>query len=213
MDEFDLVHRRIEYTAGHLDLGDLDPDPIRQLTSWLANAIHAGIREPYAMTLATADAAGKPSARVVLVRGIDERGLIFYTDLESRKGRDLAANPRAVLVAHWEALERQVIATGPVERIPADEAAAYFVGRPLRSRITAWASRQGEVIADRSVLESRIAELERRHPVDVPMPPYWGGFRMVPRTIEFWQGRRDRMHDRFLFEREGEAWRVSRLSP
>ena len=214
-----LAARRFDYTRGTLDLADLDPDPIRQFQAWLDEAAAAGIREPNAMTLATADAAGEPSARVVLLRGVDDGGFTWYTNRESRKGRDLAENPRAALVFHWDALERQVRVAGPVAPISDAESAVYFAGRPRKSRLAAWASPQGRPIADREVLEASMAGLDRELGDDVPLPPFWGGYRLRPTMLEFWQGRRSRLHDRFAYVRgeDGPAsrggWRVERLAP
>jgi len=193
---------------------DLDPDPIRQFEAWFAAAREAGIREPEAMTLATATPDGRPSARMVLLKGYGPEGFTLYTNTESRKGRELAANPRAALVAYWEALGRQVRVEGPVERVPPEESAAYFRSRPLGSRLGAWASRQSEVIAGREEIERRLAEVEARFGADEPpLPPWWGGYRVRPEVVEFWQHRESRLHDRLRYRREGGAWVIERLSP
>ena len=190
-------------------------DPIRQFAAWLDDAVAAGLVLPYAMAVATASPQGEPSVRMLLLRGFDERGFVFFTNHESRKGRDLAANPRAALVFHWDVLERQVRISGGVERVSRDEAAEYFATRPLGSRIAAWASRQGEVIESREQLERAYAELEDRYADgDAPLPPYWGGYRVVPDVIEFWEARPNRLHDRRLHVRRPDgAWEVRLLAP
>ncbi len=209
----DPVARRVDYGRGSLDEGDLDPDPIRQFAAWLAAAAAAGIREPNAMTLATASAAGAPSARIVLLRGVDARGFTWYTNRESLKGRDLAANPRAALVFHWETLERQVRVTGSVSTIDAAESAEYFSARPRKSQLAAWASAQGQPLMKREELVAATERIAARYPADVPLPPFWGGYRLRPQMLEFWQGRRSRMHDRLSYLREHDGWRIVRLAP
>ncbi len=209
----DILQRRPHGPEQPLERADLEPDPVIQLRAWLAAAAAAGTREPNAMTLATADADGVPSARVVLLRGLDERGLTWYTNRTSLKGRDLAANPRAALVFHWERLQRQVRVSGAVAVIPDAESAAYFAGRPRRSQLSAWASPQGRPIADRAELEAATQRIAEHHPETVPLPPFWGGYRLEPVMFEFWQGRRDRMHDRFSYLRQGRGWKIERLAP
>jgi pyridoxamine 5'-phosphate oxidase len=209
----DTVGGRFDYERGVLELADLDSDPIVQFERWLEEAAAAGVREPNAMTLATADAAGTPSARVVLLRGVDVRGFTWYTNRDSLKGRDLAANPVAALVFHWEQLERQVRASGPVSVIEEEESAAYFAGRPRKSQLSAWASPQGRPLEDRAQLEAATERVSERFPEQVPLPPFWGGYRLEPQMIEFWQGRRSRMHDRLAYLRADGAWRVERLAP
>ncbi len=209
-----LGNLRREYSHAALDTETLDPDPIGQFRRWFADAERAELVEPNAMTLATADAAGRPSARVVLLKNIDERGLTFFTDYRSRKARELAANPRAALAFLWKELERQVRVTGIVETIGRDESAAYFRTRPRGSRIGAWASAQSAVLADRADLEREVARLNAQFPDDgIPLPPHWGGYRVVPDEFEFWQGRENRLHDRFRYARSDERWRIERLSP
>lgn len=196
-----------------LDLADVDRDPIAQFAAWHRAAAEAGVREPDAMTLATTDGAGEPSARIVLARSVDARGFTWHTNRTSLKGRDLAANPRAAIVFHWEVHERQVRAAGPVEPLDEAESAAYFARRSRRSQLSAWASEQGRVLRDRGELEAEVARLEVEYPDEVPLPPFWGGYRLRPEWIEFWQGRRDRMHDRLTYLRESDGWRIERLAP
>jgi pyridoxamine 5'-phosphate oxidase len=193
---------------------DLDPDPFRQFDVWFRAAREAGVREPEAMTLATATPDGLPSARMVLLKGYGPQGFDLYSNTESRKGRELAANPRAALVVYWEALGRQVRVEGTVERLSVEEAEAYFRSRPLGSRLGAWASRQSEVIAGREEIERRLAEMEERFAAgEPPLPPWWGGYRVRPEVIEFWQHRESRLHDRLRYRREDGFWVVERLSP
>jgi pyridoxamine 5'-phosphate oxidase len=189
-------------------------DPIAQIQRWLDDATAAGEAEPTAMTLATASADGAPSARMVLLRGLDERGLAFYTNRNSAKGRDLAANPRAALVLHWNATGHQVRVTGGVEQVSDEESEAYWRNRPLGSRVSAVVSPQSEVIHDRESLERAAADLAAAHPDgDVPRPDWWGGYRVVPDVIEFWTHRENRLHDRVRYTRDGETWREELLAP
>ncbi|KEF33430.1 pyridoxamine 5'-phosphate oxidase [Deinococcus sp. RL] len=212
----DLTGLRLSYTRAELRRADLNPDPLLQFRGWLEEAIAAGLREPYALSLATADAGGRPSVRTVLLRGADERGLTFYTNYDSHKGRDLAANPQAEVLFHWAEHERQVRAYGRVERVSEAESTAYFHARPYLSQLAAHASNpQSAPIENREALEARFAELQARYPqgTPVPKPDSWGGYRVVVAEWEFWQGRRNRMHDRFRYAREGQGWRVERLMP
>ena len=209
----DIVRRRPHAPEQPLAREDLAADPVAQLRAWLEAALAAGTREPNAMVLATADADGVPSARVVLLRGLDEAGLSWYTNRESLKGRDLVANPHAAVVFHWEVMQRQVRVTGTVDTVPEAEAAAYFAERPRKSQLSAWASPQGQALSDRAELEAATRAIDARFPDAVPIPPYWGGYRLTPSMFEFWQGRRDRMHDRFSYLREGSHWRIGRLAP
>lgn len=212
----DLSSLRLAYTRAELRRADLDPDPLRQFQGWLGEALQAGLREPYALSLATADASGRPSVRTVLLRGADERGLTFYTNYESHKGHDLAQNPQAELLFFWADLERQVRAYGPVERVSEEESTAYFHARPRESQIAAHASDpQSAPIANRAALEARLAALQAQYPegTPVPRPDFWGGYRVRVLEWEFWQGRENRMHDRFRYTRTGEGWRIERLMP
>jgi pyridoxamine 5'-phosphate oxidase len=190
-------------------------EPLEQFRRWFEEAQAAGLELPEAMTLATAAADGSPSARMVLLKGVDERGLLFFTNYESRKGRELFENPRAALVFHWPlSPRRQVLVSGRVEKLGDDESAEYFRTRPRGSRLAALASRQSTVIPSRETLEQAFAGLEREHPGDdVPRPPWWGGFVLRPDTVEFWQNRPDRLHDRLRYRREGLTWVLERLSP
>ena len=210
----DLAQLRSEYRRASLDASGLDPDPIAQFAGWLDEAIRAEVPEPTAMTLATADAGGRPAARIVLLKGVDARGFVFYTHYDSAKGRDLAGNPRAALVWFWAALERQVRVEGTVETAEPELSDAYFASRPRRSRISAAASPQSAEVPDRAWLIARVAEVENAFPGDtVPRPERWGGYRVVPAAIEFWQGRESRLHDRIRYTRQGERWTLARLAP
>jgi pyridoxamine 5'-phosphate oxidase len=210
------THARKEYEQATLDETTVAPDPIRQFSAWYDEAVAAGVPEPEAMTLATATPAGRPSARVVLLRGFDAQGFCFYTNYGSHKGRELTANPHAALTFHWPDLERQIRIEGCVERTTAAESDEYFRTRPSTSRIGAWSSPQSEVISDRGSLEALFARFRADHPDDsaIPRPPNWGGFRVVPERIEFWQGRPSRLHDRLRFRRDADgAWTLERLAP
>lgn len=193
---------------------DLDPDPFRQFARWYREATEAGILFPEAMTVATATEDGKPAARIVLLRGFDEHGFTFYTNYESRKGMELRENPHAALVFHWRELQRQVCITGAVGKCSQQESASYFRSRPRESQLSAWASRQSQVIASRKALEDRFNELTHEYEGrDVPLPLYWGGYRLSPSTFEFWHHRDNRLHDRLRYTRTRDGWRIERLSP
>jgi len=195
-----------------LNEADLDPDPLRQFTAWFEEAGAAGVRAPEAMALATAGADGRPSVRMVLLKGFDERGFVFFTGYESRKGAELAANPRAALLFYWDPLGRQVRIEGPVERVAEAESDAYFASRPRGAQISASVSPQSRVVESRAALEAAATELEARGG-ELPRPRAWGGFRLSPETYEFWQHRANRLHDRLRYSRDGAAWKVERLAP
>ena len=209
----DLADLRQSYERGHLERESLPADPLDLFTTWFDEARAAGVLEPNAMTLATVGADGQPSARIVLLKGADARGFAFYTNTESRKGRELDAHPRAALVFWWGPTERQVRVEGRVERVEAVEADAYYASRPRGSRLGAWASPQSAEIPDRTVLDERLADAEARG-ADAERPPFWGGYRVAPTAVEFWQGRPSRLHDRFLYRRGASgAWTIARLAP
>jgi pyridoxamine 5'-phosphate oxidase len=211
-----VTDARKEYEQGALNEADIASDPIRQFTLWYDAAVAAGVPEPEAMTLATATPEGRPSARIVLLRGYDERGFCFFSNYSSHKGRELAANPYAAVTFHWTSLERQVRIEGRVEKTSAAESDAYFHSRPSQSRIGAWSSPQSAVIADRQTLEDLVKKYQQQYPDEsaIPRPDHWGGYRLIPDRIEFWQGRPSRLHDRLQFSRAGETgWNLERLAP
>ena len=209
----DLAAIRTEYKRSRLEKGDLPDDPIVAFQKWFADAERAQVPEPTAMTLATVGADGTPSARVVLLKGLERGGFTFFTDFRSRKGKDLDAHPRACLLFFWQALERQIRITGDVTQIDEAESAKYYQSRPLGSRIGAWASEQSSVIPDRGVLEARVAAMAQKYGDHPPLPPHWGGYRVMPEEIEFWQGRESRLHDRLRYRKDETGWVVERLSP
>jgi len=204
---------RKSYERGELDETSCAEDPLRQFQLWLEQAISAQLPEPNAMTLATVGADGRPSTRVVLIKGVDERGLVWFTNYDSRKGFELAQHPQAALQFHWVELERVVRIEGRVEKTAAEESDAYFASRPLDSRIGAWASPQSQPIASRVVLVTNAAKAAARHGLNPPRPPHWGGYRLVPDRWEFWQGRRSRLHDRVRYTLEDHRWTRARLAP
>ncbi len=211
-----LGELRENYQRGALDRADLEANPITQFESWFQEALAAqpGRVDANAMTLATADESGRPSSRIVLLKAVDERGFSFFTNYDSRKGRELLENPNAALTFFWSDLERQICVAGAVTKLPAAESEAYFKSRPRGSQLAAWASSQSEVIPDRATLEKRWSELETKFATDIPLPPNWGGFVLRPERIEFWQGRPSRLHDRFSYTRQADnSWKLERLAP
>jgi pyridoxamine 5'-phosphate oxidase len=215
----DLAALRREYGDRGLDVPDLAPDPVSMFRQWLDDTVAAGLHEPNAMVVSTVSPAGRPSSRLVLLKGIDERGFVFFTNYESRKAADIAANPQVALLFPWHDLQRQVRVEGTASRVSAEETEAYFSSRPRESQLGAWASPQSRVVASRSALDERyggvlaqFAELD-----EVPVPPHWGGFRVAPYAVEFWQGRKGRMHDRLVYRRAEDdphaPWAVHRLAP
>jgi pyridoxamine 5'-phosphate oxidase len=232
-----LADFREDYRRGALDRTGLNPDPIAQFEAWFHSAAGDASQSRWrkigialyklwsalcnhrppdinAMTLATVDQAGRPSTRTVLLKAVDARGFVFYTNYDSRKGRELSANPNAALTFFWPDLERQVCVAGTVEKLPAEESDRYFQSRPRGSRIGAWASNQSDPVPDRAFLEVRWRELEKKFPDQVPLPPNWGGFVLKPERVEFWQGRPSRLHDRFSYSRGADgAWKIDRLAP
>jgi pyridoxamine 5'-phosphate oxidase len=208
-----IADLRKSYERAELDEASSRADPLKEFQLWLEQALAAKVPEPNAMTLATVGGDGRPSTRVVLIKGVDERGIVWYTNYESRKGRELSGNAFAALQFHWVELERVVRIEGRVERVSPGESDAYFLSRPLDSRIGAWASPQSQVIASRAVLVANAARVGAKHLLDPPRPPHWGGYRLVPDCWEFWQGRKSRLHDRLRYRLEGTQWVRERLAP
>ena len=204
---------RRSYLTGALDQSNVGSDPIQMFAMWMSAAVESGIDEPNGMALATVSPAGVPSVRIVLLRAFDERGFVFYTNYESDKGQDLSANPRAAVTFWWQPLERQVRITGTVERVSHEESETYFRTRPRGHQLSAWVSRQSRAVKSREELQALADEVEALFPGDVPLPDFWGGYRLAPQRIEFWQGRENRLHDRFVFEKTGTEWTVARLAP
>ncbi len=208
-----IASLRQEYMRAGLSESEMDRDPMRQFERWFEDAVRANLPLVNAMTLATVAATGKPSARVVLLKGVESGGFVFYTNYRSRKARELEAKGSACLVFLWSPLERQVRVDGAIERVAAADSDAYYASRPLGARHSAWASPQSERVASRAVLESAMEEVRRRYGDAPPRPPHWGGYRVVPSEIEFWQGRADRLHDRLLYSRKNAGWTLERLAP
>ena len=214
-----LARLRREYGDRGLDLGDLADDPVEMFRGWLEETVASGLHEPNAMVVTSVSATGRPSSRMVLLKGLDERGFVFYTNLESRKAQEIAANPHVSLLFPWQDLQRQVRVEGPASPVSAEENEAYFASRPRESQLGAWASPQSRVVASRSALDERYGGvLAQFAEVDaVPLPPFWGGLRVEPETVEFWQGRKGRMHDRLVYRRDAAdpsaPWTVDRLAP
>lgn len=209
-----LADHRKDYSLAGLNEHDLARDPYRQFEKWFQEAEAAKIAEPNAMTLCTSTREGRPCGRTVLLKGVDGRGFVFFSNYESRKGRELHDNPRAAMVFPWLLLERQVIVEGAVTKVPREESEAYFHSRPRANQLAAWVSQQSTIISGRSVLEDSMKMLEHKYAGrEVPLPPHWGGWRLVPETVEFWQGRRSRLHDRLRYRREKEGWVIERLAP
>jgi pyridoxamine 5'-phosphate oxidase len=212
-----LASLRREYGDAGLDLADLDADPVSMFRRWFADTVAAGVHEPNAMVVTSVSMSGGPSARMVLLKAVDERGFVFYTNYDSRKGRELDAEPASALLFPWHELQRQVRVEGRAERVSREESEAYFASRPRGSQLGAWASPQSDEVASRQELEQRYAEVEARFAdsEEVPLPPSWGGFRVVPDVVEFWQGRKGRMHDRLVYRRAGDEgpWSIERLAP
>lgn len=214
MNEVDFAALRAEYARGGLDDADLAADPLDMFRRWLGDAIAAGLHEPNALVVSTVSTEGQPSSRMVLLKGLTEQGFVFYTNLGSRKGAELAANPRCALLFPWHQLERQVRVEGAARSLPADDVAAYFASRPRGAQIGAWASQQSQPVASRAELQAAFARMEERFgDGEVPVPPSWGGYVVVPEMAEFWQGRPGRMHDRLVYRRTADAWQTQRLAP
>lgn len=210
----DMAALRVEYARQSLSESDVFPDPLEQFRLWFEQAVASQLHEPNGMTLATATTDGVPSARVVLLKAFDARGFVFYTNHESRKGREMAANPHVALTFWWAELERQVRIEGLVSHVSDAEADAYFRTRPLEAQIGAWASQQSTVLPTRQVLEERVTAVVAHYAGNPPpRPPFWGGYRVAPQVVEFWQGRLHRLHDRIRYRRQGEGWVIERLSP
>jgi pyridoxamine 5'-phosphate oxidase len=213
MNTSDLANLRRDYAGKELTKASVESDPYVQFTKWLDEALTSEIIDANAMLLSTVDADCRPSSRVVLLKGVDDRGFVFFTNYESKKAADLAKNPKASLTFFWPQLQRQVHISGTAETIPTSESAAYFKTRPYDSQIGAWASHQSSVIESRAALEAKFETMRERFRAEVPLPPFWGGYRVTPNQIEFWQGRASRLHDRIVYRLLGSHWLTERLSP
>src|SRR3954469_418072 len=212
-DDVDIANLREEYAAGGLDEADLAPDPVAMFRRWFDDVRAANLHEPNAMVLATVSADGRPSSRMVLLKGVGEDGFRFFTNTGSRKGQELAGGARGALLFPWHLLQRQVRVDGAAEPLPHEDVAAYFASRPRGSRLGAWASAQSRPVADRGALDAAYAEAEQRFPDEVPVPDAWGGYLVRPEVVEFWQGRTSRLHDRLVYRRSGASWTTERLAP
>ena len=209
----ELANLRRTWSTRKLDETSVGKNPMDQFSLWMQEAIEAQILDPNAMTLATSDSEGNPSARIVLLKGIDEKGLVFFTNYGSKKSGDLSENPKAAVVFLWKELERQLRVTGHVVKVSKEESGEYFKSRPYESRIGAWASNQSSIVPDRNYLEEKFEEAKKKFPMEVPLPDFWGGFRIIPERFEFWQGRESRMHDRIAYIKENGDWKIVRLAP
>ena len=213
MTEKELQNLRKQYTKSTLSEKSVNKDPFKQFVKWFREVLNTGFYEPNAVTLATSSKEGKPSARTVLLKGIDDNGFLFYTNYKSRKGKDIEQNPYGCLLFYWDKLERQVKIEGRIEKVSAEESEAYFNTRPYKSRVGAWASPQSSVIKDRSVIVKEFLKYMMKFRTHVPLPPAWGGYRLLPDTFEFWQGRPNRLHDRIRFTLLKKGWKTERLAP
>ncbi len=210
----DIFEIRQEFTKGDLDLKDLDSNPFKQFEKWFNQACESKVIEPNAMSISTVDAFGAPSCRVVLLKSWDEKGFVFYTNYESKKAQDLAQNPKVCALFFWPDLERQLKICGEIEKVSTAESLRYFLSRPFGSRLGAWVSEQSKIITSRSLLEIKFDEMKRKFANgEVPLPSFWGGYRVKPNTFEFWQGRKNRLHDRFEYVKAQSGWKIDRLAP
>jgi pyridoxamine 5'-phosphate oxidase len=213
MDEKDIQNLRKQYSRSSLSAGSVNKDPFKQFEKWFREVLKSGFYEPNAMTLATASKDGVPTARVVLLKGFDEKGFMFFSNYKSRKGKDIEQNPYGSLLFYWDKLERQVRIEGKIEKATKEESEAYFITRPYKSRLGAWASNQSSVIEDRSFIVKEFLKYMVKFRNHVPLPPAWGGYRLVPGSFEFWQGRPNRLHDRIRYSRQKKVWKIERLAP
>ncbi len=204
---------RREYNSGSFNEANAEKDPFTQFKTWFDDAMSVNLIEPTAMILSTSSKEGVPSSRVLLLKHFDSRGFVFFSNYESRKGREIEINPNAAMLFFWDRLERQIRIEGTVEKISQEESNEYFQTRPYKSRLGAWASKQSEILPKRFTLIRKVASLMLKYPVNVPLPPFWGGYRLIPNTFEFWQGRENRLHDRIRYQKSGEDWIISRLYP
>ncbi len=213
MSKIDISQLRREFNSGSFSAKNADKSPFKQFDKWLTDSETAGFLDPNAVTVATVDENGMPSMRVVLLKSFDERGFVFYTNYESKKGREMERSPLASMLFFWDKLERQIRIEGKIEKVSAEESDAYFKTRSHTSKVGAWASKQSEPLSSRNKLMAEAALLMAKYPINVPRPPHWGGYRLIPEYFEFWQGRESRLHDRIIYELDGEEWKISRLYP